>query len=301
MAPVSRLLPISLLLLGGCVLDRTGQSSTEAFRRELLLHSTRIENVENLLDRADARIQQLEEVTRARGQEEILKMENLDQIRNEVARVRGELEVLQHDASLRGRDEESQAKDAQFRLLWLEARADAVEKSLGLKTVAPPVVPDAVEAGGEAVEGGEEGGEEGGDEGGEEGAATDASGPAEASPEDLMTLAEAHLAAGREAAAEAVLTRFLKEYPDHERVSEARYRMAEARFNAKDYAGAVLRFQQVIDEHRDSAWAPWAMLRQGECFEVQGQTDNAKLFYEDVIRVWPKSKAAKEARGKLGK
>jgi hypothetical protein len=33
----------------------------------------------------------------------------------------------------------------------------------------------------------------------------------------------------------------------------------------------VLRFQDVIDAHKTSVWASWAMLRQGECFEVQGR------------------------------
>ena len=42
-----------------------------------------------------------------------------------------------------------------------------------------------------------------------------------------------------------------------------------------------------------------AMLRQGECFEAQDQPENARLFYEDVVRLWPKSKAAKEARKKM--
>ena len=123
--------------------------------------------------------------------------------------------------------------------------------------------------------------------------------PADADPEALIALAEEHLAAGREKPAEAVLNRFLDRHPDHERVPEALYRRAEAAFNAEDYSGAVLRFQEVIDGHKDNPWAAWAMLRQGECFEAQDQPENARLFYEDVERLWPKSKAAKEARKKL--
>ena len=38
------------------------------------------------------------------------------------------------------------------------------------------------------------------------------------------------------------------------------------------------------------------MLRQGECFEGLGQRDNASLFYDDVIRLFPRSKAAREAK-----
>ena len=50
-----------------------------------------------------------------------------------------------------------------------------------------------------------------------------------------------------------------------------------------------------------STWAPWSMLRQGECFESMGKKDEAKLFWQDVVRKYPKSKAAKEAKGRLGK
>jgi TolA-binding protein len=43
------------------------------------------------------------------------------------------------------------------------------------------------------------------------------------------------------------------------------------------------------------------MLRQGECFDAQGQKENARLFYEDVVRLYPKTKAADDAKKKLKK
>jgi len=115
----------------------------------------------------------------------------------------------------------------------------------------------------------------------------------------LIASAQEHLSAGHEASAEVQLDRFLELYPDHERVPEALYRKAEAAYNEANYSGAVLRFQVVVDDHRDSPWAPWAMLRQGECFAAQDQNDNARLFYEDVVRLWPRTSAAEEARTKL--
>ena len=120
-------------------------------------------------------------------------------------------------------------------------------------------------------------------------------------PDDLIKRAEDHLAAGREKPAEAVLERFLELYPEHPKVPRVLYRRAEAAFNAADYSAAVLRFQEVIDGHKDSQWASWAMLRQGECFDAQDQPENARLFYEDVVRIWPGSEAAREAKQKLKK
>ena len=64
--------------------------------------------------------------------------------------------------------------------------------------------------------------------------------------------------------------------------------------------GRALRYQEVIDR-KGSTFAPWAMFRQGECFDAQGQGDNAKVFYGEVIRIYPKSRAAKAARKNLGR
>lgn len=285
------------LVLAGCVLDRTGQSASEIYRRELALQGARVANLETQFDDVEARVGQIEELNRARGQEEILKMETLDQVRNEVARMRGEVEVMRHEFDQVSLDGFARDEDATFRLVWLEARADQLEKSLGLKTppapkpAAPPVVV--------------------GDTGTPPAGTppSDTSTPADADvgtvevtdPDAMIKLAEENLANGREKAAEAVLTRFIEAWPDNKRVTEAMYRRAESFFNAKNYDAAVLKFQEVIDRDKKSAWAAWAMLRQGECFEAKGQKDNARLFYEDVARMWPKSPAAKEARAKLGK
>lgn len=295
-------------LLGACVLDRTGQSATEAFRRDLATHGAQIQALNEAADKADARLGQLEELTRARGQDEILKMDTMEQVRAEVANLRGEVEVLSHSYEQTSKTSGAQSADLQFRLDWLENRAEALEKSLGLKTPPPPnaaasalgvgtsstsATPSASAA--VASQPNVAGG-----------AAPVTATPVEtevvaSDPESLMKLAEEHLAGGREEAAEAVLNRFLKEYPNHERVAEAHYRLAEAKFNAKNYPAAVVAFQRVIDDYKESPWASWAMLRQGECFEAQGQSKNAKLFYEDTIRLYPKSKAAKEAKTRLGK
>ena len=284
------------LALSGCVLDRTGQSASEIYRRELALQGARVSNLEKEFDDVEARVGQLEELNRARGQEEILKMETLDQVRGEVARMRGEVEVMQHDFDQVSLDGFARDEDATFRLTWLEARADQLEKSLGLKTPPAPKPPEAAQPTPPTPDT-------------DTGATTppDSATPPESTqvevtdPDAMMKLAEENLANGHEKVAEAILTRFIEAWPDNKRVTEAMYRRAESYYNSKDYSAAVLKFQEVIDRDKKSAWAAWAMLRQGECFDQQGQHDNARLFYEDVVRMWPKSPAAKEARAKLGK
>lgn len=284
-------------LSAGCVLDRTGQSATEAYKRELALHGARLTNLEEELDDASQRVSNLEQLNRARGQEEILKMETLEQVREEVYRLRGETEELRFNYTKTATQGTAYQQDAAFRLAWLEARADQLEEKLKLSPPPPPEVP---EGDGEAPvdEDGAAAPEAGPSNGG--GATGAASAPSQSTdPDALIAQAEQQLAAGDEPGAESTLDRFLSLHPDHKRAAEARYRRAEASFNDKQYAQAVLRFQEVIDKHKASQWAAWAMLRQGESFDAQGQPDNAKLFYEDVVRYWPKSKAAAEARSRL--
>lgn len=289
-----------LLVVMSCVLDRTGQSATEAYKRQMALQGTRTEALQESVREAMRRVDQLEEVTRARGQEEIYRMENLDQLRNEVASLRGDLEVLQHeiglDVEFSGRFQE----DADYRLTWLEKRTTALEDSLGLETPEPPERKDA-DTIAAAMDPTDDTGDPVADSqgtSGEGGTAEpdDSSEAAPRTPEEMFALAESHIEADRPRAARAVLQRLVDEHPDHEKVSEARYRVGQTWFIEGRYQQAILAFQEVLDKHGSSGWAPWSMLRQGQCFEALGQSENAQIFYDDVVRLYPKSKAAKEAR-----
>jgi TolA-binding protein len=289
------------VLLSGCVWDRTGQSASETWRREMAIQSTRTQTLQAAVEDALVRVEQLEEVTRARGQDEILRMETMDQLRNEVARLRGDLEVLQHEAGIRGESVGQLREDAEFRLAWLEARAKALEESLGLEPAEPPVLADAEDtdpdAQGEGAEGERDPAE--GDQGDEP--RGDGAEEAPKTVEERIALAEEHMKEGRYKAARAIYEGLLDQDGNEEQRSELRYQLAETSFHEGEYQAAILAYQDVVDQHGDSDRAPWAMLRQGECFEAMGERENALLFYDDVMRLFPKSKAAKEAKAHKGR
>lgn len=272
-----------------CVLDRTGQSATGAMERELADHNRRVRELESVGEDVGRRLGQLEEVQHARGQEEILKMETMEQLRQEVAAMRGELDVLHHDYSTFEEAGLGFQTDADSRINYLETRIGAVEKSLGLR---PPPPPGTVDSGGNST--------------GSTAVVTNTPPPEvpetpASTPDEYFALIAAQLEEGNAAAARAIAQRFIKENPKHERVVEAYYRIAESWQNAGEFKPAVAAFQDVIDKGKDSTWAPWAMLRQGECFDALGSPDKAKVFYCDVSKVYPKSKAAKEGKLKCGK
>lgn len=283
-----RLLALGLLpLCAGCVFDRTGQSVTSQMHRQLADHDRRVRELEVVSEDASRRVGQLEEVTRARGQDEILKMETMEQLRQEVARIRGDFEVLQHDYGTYESAGLGFQQDSDYRMIYLENRVVSLERSLGVKAPAPPP------------------------RDGSTGATVVAAPPAPTepdpvvaaptSPEESFALLEKNLAEGNGGAARAVANRFILDNPKSDRVPEAHYRIAESWQNEGNFKSAAGAFQIVVDKYGQSTWAPWSMLRQAECFEALGEKAGAQIFYADVIRLYPKSKAAKEAKTHLDK
>jgi hypothetical protein len=129
-------------LLLACVIDRMGQSGTS----QLAQHAKQIVLLQTDIAGIARRVGQLEEITRARGQDEILKLETMEQIRQEVANLRGDVEVLQRgfaDSSTAGQGFQ---EDTVARLAAAEARLVALEASLGVPASGVgPVTPPARE------------------------------------------------------------------------------------------------------------------------------------------------------------
>ena len=294
---------LSLLTFGllfGCPKDRTGTSATH----DIIKSVEEIDSLILKMNEVERRITKIESVTKARGQDQILKLESLDEVRVEMANMRGEMEQLQFQIAQLNGSVTSQQEDAQFRLDWLEQRAMQLESSLGMTAPAPgeEVAPSQPTQSVGALEPNQT------PVASEQTASTqepqveqpiEKPEPVQLTAQDLLKLAKEHLVAGREEAAEAVLNRILKEFPRSEYEPEVRYRLAEAAFNNKQYPESARRFQDVLNRHPSSPFASWSLLRQGECFEAMGQSENAAIFYNDVIAEYPKSKAAKEAKQKL--
>jgi tol-pal system protein YbgF len=201
-------------------------------------------------------------------------METMEQLRQEVANVRGDLELLQkgvHDAGLADRGFQ---EDTVARLAAAESRVAALETTLGV--AASPAAP-ATRPGGDAP-----------------------AAPAPAKdPEAVVDAIEKALADDKPAVARTLARAFLSEHPKHARAAEVQYRLAESHDNEKDYKVAAAAYQVVVDAYPTSTWAGWALLRQGECFDSLKRPDDAVFFYEDVVKRFPKHKAAKEAKAKL--
>ena len=291
-----RLFAIALcsLTLTACVIDRTGRSVTpEGLRRDMALQAMRVQSIQAEMETVESRIVQLERVARARGQEVILQMESMEQLRQDVAAIRGDIEVVQHRAGM-GTDQLSRLQeDADYRLAQLELRARELEDLLGFvdgKRASPPVpetrpasetVPDE-----DAVSF-------------EMHVATDAELAvpteeefAESTEDQLLVLLREHVARGLSKPARVVAEQFGSRFPDSEHVAEVAYLFASSRYGERAFEKAILAFQKVLEKHPDTDWASWALLRQGQCFAALGQEQNASFFFDDVSALYPKSVAA---------
>lgn len=282
----------SFLLLSACVLNRTGQSASFRLQADIDEHAHRLAELEAVSEDMARRIGQLEEVTRARGQEEILKMETMEQLRGEVARVRGDFEVLQRDYQTYEQAGLGYQQDSDWRMAYSEQRLEAIERSLGMRAPPPPAkdgTPAVVAAATPTP----------GATGTPPPESAPAAAPVAQTPDEYFALITQNLTEGKGAAARAVAQRFISENPKSDRVPEALYRVAESYQNESDFASATAAFQEVVDGYPKSTWAPWSVLRQGECFAALGKTKEAKLFWNDVVAKYPSSKAAKEAKAHL--
>lgn len=306
------------LLLVGCPKNKMGESATSTIAE----HSKDIERMYLKIDEVERRITQIEEVTRARSQDDIMNMTNMEQARMEMANLRGEMENLQYTIQRLQTTSASQSDDVQFRLQWLEDRADGLETTLGVPMPPPPTSSTTSNVNNASEQSTvtttiplekqtvpenpkQENPTPSLEQVKQENTNT---APIETSPvvppqekteKELFTLVEEHLVEGRAIAAEVMTKQIIEKYPTSKRIPEAYYRLAEASFNQEKYQEAAVRFQDVVTNYPTSSFAPWALLRQGECFDALKMPDQAKTFYQSVVEEYPKSKAAKEAKTKL--
>ena len=111
------------------------------------------------------------------------------------------------------------------------------------------------------------------------------------------------------------LESFLDEYPESELVSQVKELLLEARsklakkayktgelyVKLKDYDGALIYLDEVIDNYSDTPWAGWALFQKGEVYRLKKINNDAKEYYQKVISDYPQSEAAKKAQERLQK
>ena len=115
----------------------------------------------------------------------------------------------------------------------------------------------------------------------------------------LYNLGRQRLEQGQTAKARELFTDFLARFPKDELAPNAQYWLAESYYAEKRWNDAIVEYQKVLKEYKNSDKVPDALLKIGMAFQAQKDCQNASLFYEEVLQGHKSAPAAKTAREKL--
>lgn len=93
--------------------------------------------------------------------------------------------------------------------------------------------------------------------------------------------------------------RFVKKFPKSTFAPNAQYWIGECYYSTKNFKRAIKEFQVFIEANRRHEKVPAAILKQGGSFYELGMLDEARPFFEKIIKEYPRSPEASQAQSKL--
>lgn len=96
--------------------------------------------------------------------------------------------------------------------------------------------------------------------------------------------------------AQSIWSEFVKVFPKHDLTPNALFWQGECYYQLGDFAQAVLAYQEVISNYKNSnKYAP-SLLKQGISFYKMGKKEPGKIVLEDLMNKFPDSAEAKRAQ-----
>jgi tol-pal system protein YbgF len=112
----------------------------------------------------------------------------------------------------------------------------------------------------------------------------------------IFAAALARLRAGDEGQAALEFTEFVAQYPTHPQAAVAQNHIGEAYYRQREYRQAMGEYQKTVDNYTQAAQVSEALLKIGLCQRALGDGASAKAAWEQVVKRFPKSDAARQAR-----
>ena len=94
---------------------------------------------------------------------------------------------------------------------------------------------------------------------------------------------------------------FTDTFKDHSFTPSATFWQGQCYYQLKDYARAVILFEDVIEKHKKSSKFKSALLKAGYSWNHLGKPELAKLRFQEVVKDFPKSVEATQAKRTLDK
>jgi tol-pal system protein YbgF len=121
-------------------------------------------------------------------------------------------------------------------------------------------------------------------------------GPRNVEAERMFAAALTQLRSGNDGQAALEFTEFVTRYPSHPQAAAAQNYIGEAFYRQRDFRQAVTEFQKTVDNYTQATPVSEALLKIGLCQRALGDAAAAKAAWEQVIKQFPKTDAARQAR-----
>jgi tol-pal system protein YbgF len=115
----------------------------------------------------------------------------------------------------------------------------------------------------------------------------------------FLQLAQEQEAAGEKGVARELYQEYARRWPADARAADAWFRVGELQYGAQRYREAILAYGRVAEGFPRSDKVPDAKLRTGEALVALGLADDARPIFEEVVKQYPKTTAAKKAKRRL--
>jgi tol-pal system protein YbgF len=104
---------------------------------------------------------------------------------------------------------------------------------------------------------------------------------------------------GRYKEAETFFSTYIKENPRSSKLEDAYFFEAESQFSQRDYEDAIVTYDEFRKRYRSSRRIPAALLKQGLAFKALGFKSDARPFFRELIKLYPSSPEAAQARREM--
>ncbi len=272
----------------GCVIDRTGQSASLTLQQDLALTHTQVQalqrRVDDELSRTSARLVEAEETAQLSRRNLADSGALLTTMVTELQALRGTFEEFSHQVEEGDERLERFQADIDFRLEEFEKRLAATEAALAYLGL-PAQLPASGDGAGN---------------GAEPSASSPSSNADDAiGAEETLARARKYFEAGEYRVTQAFLKEFDQRFPDDPRREEAFFLLGESYYRDGQPMQAIQAYQALIDAFPTSDRIPLVMLRQGEALRAMGEDEDARVFFAELVRVYPGTDAAAKAKAYL--
>jgi tol-pal system protein YbgF len=123
--------------------------------------------------------------------------------------------------------------------------------------------------------------------------------PLPETPDALFTEAEKKLTAAQWVEARRLFEAFINRYPQDARAAKAQYDIGEAYGGEKRFANAIGAYTKVVDNFPKSEIVPDAMYKNGMAFYQLKYCSDAKVYFQELLRRYPKTSWKQDANTQL--